>query len=228
MQGIVVGLMRLLFALTIAVAAMAGIGNAGSAVAVIDGDTIVVGGRSVQLYGIDAPELGQRCRKDGLWETCGLRAAFELAKLLSVEHRPVRCQPFGDGGKSAGEMCHVGSIDAAAFLLESGYVMTTADADDHYRALAAAARRVPLGIWQSEFTLPADWRAGHRLAGEAVEQPCPVKAVVAATGARVYYVPTDADYAAVEVDPSGGDRRYCSDEAARADGWLWAGVAGAN
>ena len=43
---------------------------------VIDGDTLQVDGDVVQLYGIDAPELGQLCESDGrLWH-CGMEAAL--------------------------------------------------------------------------------------------------------------------------------------------------------
>src|SRR5688572_23669801 len=51
-----------------------------SGVRVIDGDTLEIDGHTVQLYGIDAPEVGQHCeRADGLW-ACGAEAALFLQK----------------------------------------------------------------------------------------------------------------------------------------------------
>ena len=38
-------------------------------------------------------------------------------------------------------------------------------------------------------------------------------------GRRTYFVPTDEGYESIDVDPSRGDRYYCSDEEARRDGW---------
>ncbi|WP_306419262.1 thermonuclease family protein [Loktanella sp. Alg231-35] len=38
---------------------------------VIDADTIDVGGTRVRLFGIDAPEMGQPCEKDGRTWDCG-------------------------------------------------------------------------------------------------------------------------------------------------------------
>src|SRR5437868_6792190 len=48
-----------------------------------DGDSLTVGGREVRLYGIDAPEWDQTCKRDGREWACGQVAAKELAKLVT-------------------------------------------------------------------------------------------------------------------------------------------------
>jgi endonuclease YncB( thermonuclease family) len=197
-------------------------------ISVIDGDTIQLNGRIVQLYGIDAPELGQTCLNDGNLSRCGLSAAFELQKLLKIEHAPLECQPVKDVGDPALQVCAFGYMDPARILLESGYALANAGAGPEYAKAEDSARQARMGLWHSRYVAPEDWRAGQRLAEETVEAagPCPIKAVVAPDGQRLYYVPTDSDYNSVEVDSAQGSRLYCSDEDARRDGWRRKGQLG--
>lgn len=58
---------------------------------IIDGDTIIIRERTVRLYGIDAPEAGQRCRRlNGKTWKCGQAAIQALAGL--IDGRKVRCE----------------------------------------------------------------------------------------------------------------------------------------
>lgn len=191
-------------------------------VSVIDGDTIQVDGKIVQLYGIDAPELGQMCRHDQTWFHCGLDAAFDLNKLIGLEASALHCAPPDSGPSDDTMVCTVGHVDVAHVLLSSGYVVATAAAGAHYLEAEHAARDAQLGLWHSDFVPPADWRAGERLPGGPAPEagPCPIKAVVSPGGQHDYYVPTDKNYDSVAVDPSKGDRRFCSDEDARKAGWI--------
>jgi endonuclease YncB( thermonuclease family) len=188
---------------------------------VIDGDTIQLDGRIVELYGIDAPELGQMCLHNGKLNHCGLSAAFELQKLLKIEHAPLECQPAKDAGDPALQICVFGFTDPARVLLESGYALAEASAGPEYAKAEDSARQARMGLWHSRYVPPKDWRAGQRLAEETAEAvgPCPIKAVVVPNGQRLYFVPTDTRYDSAKVDPSQGGRLYCSDEDARRDGW---------
>jgi len=47
-------------------------------------------------------------------------------------------------------------------------------------------------------------------------------------GARIYVVPTDADYQDAAADAANGNHRFCSDEAARGEGWRRAGQSEGN
>lgn len=192
-----------------------------STVQVIDGDTIQVDGQVTHLFGIVAPELGQRCWVDGVWSRCGMNAAFQLNKLIGVSQVPLRCTRVDSGDSSPTATCMAGQTDIAHALLVGGYVLATAEADPQYRAAETEASRAKLGIWQSEFVTPADWRAGERLSGrdDVDMDPCPVKATATAAGERIFFVPTDADYESVTVDAARGERLFCSVEAARAAGW---------
>ncbi|MGI9382299.1 MAG: thermonuclease family protein [Methyloligellaceae bacterium] len=61
---------------------------------IVDGDTLIVGGVRIRLYGIDAPEAGQKCkRNNGKTWACG-KAAIEALTTL-VEGKEVSCESKG-------------------------------------------------------------------------------------------------------------------------------------
>jgi endonuclease YncB( thermonuclease family) len=59
---------------------------------IIDGDTLEIHGMRIRLWGIDAPESSQLCRReDSLQYRCGAKAANELDAFIA--RRPVDCSP---------------------------------------------------------------------------------------------------------------------------------------
>lgn len=192
--------------------------RAAGEISVIDGDTLQIGDKVVNLYGIDAPELGQLCFHDGGWHKCGQAAAFELKKLIEFD-RPAECVPAPQNRNQV--VCRASGRDLALALLHAGYVVAATGSGDVYRQAEESAREGNLGLWHMALVSPWDWRHGRRVSeGEAAaERSCPIKAVIAADGARLYYVPTDRGYRAIEVDADKGGRRFCSDAEAREAGW---------
>ena len=59
---------------------------------VVDGDTIWIGEAKIRLWGIDAPESGQTCHRDGQPWRCG-EAATEALRRLIGDPRECRCMP---------------------------------------------------------------------------------------------------------------------------------------
>jgi endonuclease YncB( thermonuclease family) len=189
---------------------------------VFDGDSFTLDGKTIDLAGIDAPELGQLCPHHSEREgRCGLMAGYELRKRLQLEPRPLRCWPQGperDGATVA--TCAAGEDDVATKLLDAGYAFALADAQIDYRLAQEKARTAGLGLWAGgTVTPPWAWRAERENAGtSAPEQGC-VVAGVAAGGARLYYGPLDPDYGAKTADRQAVARWFCSDDEARAAGW---------
>lgn len=191
-------------------------------ISVIDGDTIQVGGRIVQLAGIDAPEMGQVCVHDDQDWHCGLRAAYALNKLIELAAAPVICSGLVDGLSGVAEAnCESRSDNLSLTMLQSGYAVALPDASIFYQDAQKIARKANLGLWASHFILPWAWRNGDRLPAEKrwAETACVIRGKIAAGGTRFYYVPTDPTYDTITIDPSHGDRSFCSDEEARATGW---------
>jgi endonuclease YncB( thermonuclease family) len=192
-------------------------------VAVIDGDTLQLGDTIVQLYGIDAPELGQLCYAEGEPRPCGVEAAFALRKLIGMAGPSLHCRAWhgdGHGTDPAGarvEVCEVGSEDVALVMLHGGHSVALPESFPDYVQAQEQAREGHLGVWQTTFDLPWKWRQGERLPSEQVD--CNVRGVTDAQGLRIYHVPTDPDYNDLADDPAQGRASFCSDEDARQAGW---------
>lgn len=193
--------------------------SAGDEIVVIDGDTLEINGAIVRLYGIDAPELGQTCLDTGKRWRCGLQAALELRGQLS-RWKGIECSTDLAGGAQA--ICHDSNFsDPAEILLARGLAVALPQSIPAYKRAENEARRAKLGIWRGEFVDPAEWRKGKRLTGSAdgPAEVCDIKGVVTASGNRVYYVPTDSNYKAIEISADRGERTFCSDDEAELAGW---------
>src|SRR5688572_1292803 len=86
----------------------------------IDGDSLTVGGHEVRLFGIDAPEFGQTCTRNGQSWACGAEAARRLGEL--VNGREVRCASLGTDqhGRTLAR-CTVGGMDVNRTMVATGY-----------------------------------------------------------------------------------------------------------
>lgn len=195
---------------------------------VIDGDTLQSGGDIVQLYGIDAPELGQVCQREGKPWHCGVEAALALHKLITLSGTAVICEDWHDGTVSAGptgegiRVCQLGKDQELGLaMLRNGYAMALPGSFPYYGQIERQAKQTGLGIWASEFTPPWEWREGRRIAGEVGQlgEDCNVKGILDDDGSQIYLVPTDRDFAGVTVEQSAGEQLFCSDEEARQAGW---------
>ena len=201
--------------------------GSGQAVRVIDGDTLQLDGRIIQLYGIDAPELGQLCDEDGKPWPCGVEAALALRKLVSVSGQELHCSPWQDGPPQRTadgaviEVCQIGEQDLAQVMLQNGYGVAMPQSFPDYAEAEKDAKDASLGIWHSHFLLPSVWRASLNDSSQpkSAVRDCNVKGAIGADGERVYYVPTDPEYKQIAIDPKRNERLFCSDEAARLAGW---------
>ncbi len=187
-------------------------------ITVIDGDTLIFEGKVIQLAGIDAPELGQRClNQEKMWR-CGLESALALRKMISFGE--IVCTLQDDAPAMAAANCAVKGKDLSIALLQQGYAVALADASPAHLAAQETAREAKIGLWRGDFVEPAGWRAGERLPDEPTDtQFCVIKGVIHDEGHKVFYVPSDEAYDRIEIDPSRGERMFCSDDQAILRGW---------
>ncbi|MAW85219.1 MAG: nuclease [Phyllobacteriaceae bacterium] len=129
--------------------------------AVIDGDTVRLGGERVRLKGIDAPELDQTCQRAGATQACGRQARAVLERL--TDGRPMRCRGWErDRHGRLLAVCHAGETDLNGAMVASGWAV----AFGAYEAEEARARLERRGMWAGSFDAPRVWRARRGTAGE--------------------------------------------------------------
>ena len=127
---------------------------------VVSADTIEVAGQRVRLRGVDAPGLGQICRRAaGIEWRCGLLARLELVG--HIGGRPVACE--GDDRDAYGQRvatCEVEGSALAAWLVEQGWALA---AQDEHARVEAEARALGRGLWHDGFEPSTDWRLAAAL-----------------------------------------------------------------
>jgi len=137
---------------------------------IIDGDTLEIGSRRFHLYGIDAPETGQRCERRGKPWRCGMEATYAMAALLETHW--ITCRKTGTD--AAGEMvaeCRMGGPKGPIVneeFVRRGWALVVPPARARYAAAEKKAQTARLGIWSGSFVAPWEWRRTHGT-GTAVE-----------------------------------------------------------
>ena len=189
---------------------------------VIDGDTIEIHGQRIRLHGIDAPESGQFCDKDGKQYRCGQRAALALSD--KIGRATIRCEQRDiDRYKRIVAVCRLGDVDLNVWMVHQGWAMAYRQYSLDYVSDEGAAQAAKAGIWAGRFIEPSRWRRGDRLAIESAKEPattsCQIKGNISRSGERTYHVPGGRDYGPTRIDESKGERWFCSEDEARKAGW---------
>ena len=124
---------------------------------VIDGDSLVIGGKQVRLMGIDAPELRQDCQLNQAPWRCGAAAKAALREL--VEGKQIECRTYGsDKYQRRLAVCSTQAIEINARMVETGWAVDYGG----YASEEGLARRNRVGLWRGDFQFPSDWRDANR------------------------------------------------------------------
>ncbi|WP_436642174.1 thermonuclease family protein [Microbaculum sp. FT89] len=212
--------MRLAFVLLLLSATIASAADVVSGRAsIIDGDTIEVAHATIRLYGIDAPEAGQKCDKasGGSWR-CGDEATGAIADL--AEGKDVRCEILGkdDYDRLLG-ICTVGGVEINQRMVADGHAWAFVKYASDYVDVEQQARSAGLGVWQGPARAPWDYRAEKwTVAEQEAPEGCPIKGNISRNG-KIYHPPWSPWYSRTRIDESKGERWFCSEREAVDAGW---------
>jgi endonuclease YncB( thermonuclease family) len=187
---------------------------------VIDGDTLEIHDQRIRLHGIDAPESGQSCEKDGKQYRCGQQAALALAD--KIGRALIRCEQRDiDRYKRTVAVCRLGVEDLNGWMVRQGWAIAYRQYSRDYVDDESAAQAAKAGIWAGRFIEPSKWRRGDRLqaAKKSAAVACQIKGNISRSGERIFHVPGGRDYGPTRIDESKGERWFCSEDEARKAGW---------
>ena len=134
---------------------------------VIDADILIVAGKRVILWGLDAPERAQTCALDGKTWGC-----YDVAKraLEALSGRgEIECTLTGDPdpfGRRYG-VCTFGAEDLNAEMVSQGMALAYSEQTADYENQQLQAITAGVGLWQpgAVFEEPWVWRRGHTPGG---------------------------------------------------------------
>ncbi|MEC7258243.1 MAG: thermonuclease family protein, partial [Pseudomonadota bacterium] len=181
----------------------------------IDADTWDVGGVRVRLFGIDAPERDQTCRRaDGSEWACGQWTTDETARLY--QGRTADCRAVTvDRYQRVVARCTVHGADPGREMVQQGlafaYRKYSMDYDlDEKRALVSG-----VGIHAAETVRPAEFRTAQRKVVKAPAQTsdtsCSIKGNISSKGVRIYHMPGQEHYSKTRISRGKGERWFCSE-----------------
>ncbi len=129
----------------------AGLGEA------VDGDTLVLNGRYLDLAGIVAPAPGFQCTLRGRTSDCGSIARGALLDLMAGAQ--VTCQ-----SAAGGWLCSAGGFDLAQNMVHTGWAVPARDNDPRFTAQLERATTRNQGLWRAnpKLSISEIRRAGMR------------------------------------------------------------------
>ena len=133
---------------------------------IIDGDTIRINSKKIRLYGIDAPEEMQTCKKTYLTISffsftknylCGQVATEKLTK--KINNQIIKCKIKGiDKYKRFIGECYKKNLNLNAWLVSNGYAVAYRKYSKKYIHNEINAKNAKIGVWQGKFEMPWNFR----------------------------------------------------------------------
>ena len=126
---------------------------------VIDGDTFSWKGQTYRLWGIDAPEKDQSCRRGLEDYQCGATALSYLRSLIDPATLACEIKPRAKKETRIVALCRVDGEDLALLMVSAGWAVDYKFfSKGYYAAAEGDARAARRGLWAGEFQQQQAWR----------------------------------------------------------------------
>lgn len=183
---------------------------------VVDGDSLVIAGKSIRLFGIDAPELKQRCDVSGRNWDCGVWAKDMLTKITGSG--VLRCEALDRDryGRTVAR-CTVSNRDVGAEMVRAGAATAYLRYSTDYAGTEAAAKAEARGLWSGAVMAPDAYRKIAKR--QPTPKGCTIKGNISAKGSRIYHMPGQRDYEATRISVAKGEAFFCTEAEARTAGF---------
>jgi len=187
---------------------------------VVDGDGLIINGNEHRLHGIDAVEIDQGCQdQQGRVWFCGQRAREVLKSLVSGEMVQCNWSEKDRWGRRL-STCSINGVDLNAAMVFTGYAIAYRQYSQRYVLIENEARKKRNGIWQGEFTRPAEHRrSGQKLAQQPPDPRRKIKGNISRNGNHYYHCPGDDSYEKTIVSEARNERWFATASEAEAAGW---------
>ncbi len=138
---------------------------------VIDGDTIIIKEKKIRLYGIDAPEKKQFCKKKYLNifflsfkknYPCGEESTIKLKKFLNKQSINCKIKNEKDRYNRYLAICYKRNKDVNAWLVRNGLAVSYRKYSKKYLNQEFNAKEDKLGVWRGSFEMPWVWRKKNK------------------------------------------------------------------
>ncbi len=133
---------------------------------VTDGDTIKIKKNKIRLFGIDAPEKKQFCKKTWLSINfisfnkdypCGEVSTIKLKN--KIKDKIVICKySYKDKYNRFISECFLGKTNINAWMVKNGYAVSYRKYSKKYVNFENMAKEKKLGLWSGTFEMPWEWR----------------------------------------------------------------------
>ena len=136
---------------------------------VTDGDTILIEGKKIRFFGIDAPEKKQQCKKPLLTISfisfskdypCGQISTDKLKK--KINNKLLICkQTNKDKYKRYIAECFKDKTNVNAWMVKNGYAVAYRKYSRKFVSQEIFAKKEKLGLWSGTFMMPWDYRKNN-------------------------------------------------------------------
>ena len=186
---------------------------------IIDGDTLIMNGKTYRINGIDAPEAGQKCLSErGKKWGCGDAATnllYELTNNANVTCEELAVDPYN----RIVARCFADERDVAREMVANGLAWAFLKFSDEYEMVQERAKAQQLGIWRGPSQPAWEYRAKRwNTASQTAPEGCPIKGNITANG-RIYHAPWSPWYKRTRINTAQGERWFCNEVEAVKAGW---------